>query len=162
MEGLMRCRHGRFEGSPAKAGATLLDLLVALTVIASLGVAAVSAVRRWVEASQLRAAGWTLVRDLEVARQRAIQESRRQRVTVSENAIDPATGRPRAYSVGPPGEERWRELPGRIGFVESAGSSLEFDRRGLARGTLEFGLRTGDIGPLVIRVRPTGRVEVGS
>ena len=140
----------------------MVDMLATLTLVTVLGTIATPMVNRYVSAARLRGAKWSLARDLQRTRQRAITENRRQRLTLSTSEIDAETGASEAYLMAPsatgwPAERR--DVPRGVECVTAPGSFVEFDSRGLASGTLEFQLRVDGPTASAVRVRSTGHVD---
>lgn len=145
-----------------RPGFTVLELLVAVTIVAILGAVAVPGGRRMLAGWQLNAAARQVVMDLKLARGRAIAESttRRLRFAPPGDAYQHERQRPSGgyTSVGPA-----TRLPDGIVVTEctAAGSGVGFRPRGQAAtfGTIRLQNTHGDERRVVVDIAGRMRVQ---
>lgn len=146
-------------------GRTLMDLLVALSLLTIATTVAAPPAGRYLSLLRLRSAAWSLAADLQRARQRAISENRSQRLTLSTSDLDPGGGTPRSYAIAPADTGSPADSRGFASGIRCAtppGSFVEFDSRGLAAGGVSFTLVDPYGARTDVRVRSTGRIDFPS
>lgn len=143
-------------------GFTLFELLVAVSLAAVIGAAAVPALRRSLEGWRMNAAARQVVMDLKQARGRAIAESASHRLRFAPAAARYQLERQRAggaYTPVGPGTA----LPPGITVVEctAVGDSVTFRPRGHAAtfGTIRLRNTTGEERSVIVDIAGRMRVQ---
>lgn len=162
---------GRWQSSHPSRGVTVMELLIAITIVILLAAVAIPAVSRGLEGYRLRTAAWQLAGDLRLARQRAISAQNRYRLCFANCVISVA---PNTYvferNDGIAGGAQWvqdsavpRSLPQGVSAdasrTSNPGGRIAFDVRGEADA---FGTLTvvNSAGNYAITINRVGRVLV--
>ena len=144
-----------------RAGFTLLELLIALALVAALSALAVPGMGRMLAGWRLNAAARQVVMDLKLARGRAISESttRRVRFPVPGRAYQHERQRPSGtYTAAGPATQ----LPDGVSVADctAAGSGIGFRPRGYAATFGTIRLRNDDGDERLVVVDIAGRMRV--